>query len=414
MTIEDDFDLTNLNQKDYSLLGLKHNPFPSTTIPNESHIVTADRKLILESFRDLLSNVVLRGDGSIVPITGEYGTGKTHLLLFFKGQVNSQLSQRAETKALAIYVQSVGKGFKDIYDTFITDLGRARLHDVVLSFVYPYFKKNFRNFENRTAILDKWSNELQEENSWFRTDLILRQINYVKFFEQIRATIPLVGNSDLIYALLHLIHPDYSSLAWRWLVAEELSKQERDAIKVTRNIKSDGDALSTMTDMILLLRKVIGYNGIVVLLDEVESILSSPKKIRDSFLKDLRHFIDNNKEGVLLMLSFTPSAYAELLAFHSPLTRLIQSSDFQLKKFNLEDTKELIGKYLRTARKLEHDSSDLSIEPFTNDAVNTIHSDAEGMPGEIIKQCQKIIEYAQRDEVSRIDGSYVKSVEGIH
>src|SRR2546425_567333 len=112
-----------LEKKDYSLLLLTRNPFPSTAVPSEVALTTADRQAALRRFTDALSTLFADSSSSVTVLLGDYGTGKSHLLKLFKVSVNSKLIS-GTTPTLAIYVKSPGRSIRDLLLYMMDDLGR--------------------------------------------------------------------------------------------------------------------------------------------------------------------------------------------------------------------------------------------------------------------------------------------------
>ncbi len=408
MTNDDMLDLSSLNVADYRRLGLRFNPFPSADIPSETHIITADRQLILDRFKELLSGVVQKNESYVMAIAGDWGSGKTHMLQFFRERVNVQLSQLPDTKAIAIYVQSIGRGFVDIYSSFVESLGRSFFYEFAISFIKRLGLPRLERYLDRALGVEKWVNGHEAQlapDKYYST--LLRQPGYKQIFDELRSSVSHITNSDVIYGILNLAHPDYSSLAWRWLVGDKLRKAEMDSLSVSKSIEDEGTARDMLNGIISLLKTVNGYKGVVVLIDEVEDFVGLPKSLRNRFLEDLRHFKDENPEGFFLVLALTPSAHDQLMSAPTALSRRLQGYVHELEPFTLKETRELIGRYLNEARLKLSVSEGFKVNPFSDEAVESIQSISSGSPGNVVKLCRFAIEEGRRVGLELIDSSVV-------
>ena len=132
--------LSDLTKLSYDNFLLSKNPFPTIEVPGGIPLTTADRTEILDHFKQALSKTVFDNLSTTTVLIGDYGSGKSHLLRYFKYVVNSELLT-SENKVLAVYVKSVGRSFRDLYQYFIDDLGRDFLIDLAREIIKLYFEK---------------------------------------------------------------------------------------------------------------------------------------------------------------------------------------------------------------------------------------------------------------------------------
>ena len=218
------------------------------------------------------------------------------------------------------------------------------------------------------------------------------------------------------YAILHLAHPDYSAIAWRWLLGENLTSDERKVIRVEENISDVSIAEVIFQDVIDLLISS-GHKSIVLLIDEFENFTLIPKNQRDRFMDGMRHFIDNNPKSLYLIFTTTPFAWTELTEVTTALTRRLAGNEYELKFFNEKDIKELIIRYLKLVRKdqelpkiaNEYETDEL-IFPFTEDSIKKLYELSEGLVSSVIKYCRKSIDYSIESKIPIIDSKVIEKI----
>lgn len=407
-------DLSELTKVDYSPFFLTRNPFPAIGIPSEGPLITADRQQILNRFKEALRQTIFEDKTSITVLTGDYGSGKSHLLKYLKYRVNTQLLTSGN-QAFAIYVKSVGRSFKDMYLYFIDDIGRDFLTDQALKLIRSYLK-NIGDAGARKYVYEKELSKKPDLIS-INVEQILEGSRFCDLFHDIRKTLAGIRNSNVIYALLSLAHPNYAPVAWRWFLGESLTKDEKGLILVDDTIDDAADAQDAFRSIIAILRKS-GIRAIVLLIDEFERFTLVPKQSRDQYMDDIRHFIDDNPSGNCLVIAVTPTAYKWLNEVPNALTRRLSGAEFELSFFNEDETKELIARYIQTARK-ENANLSLVIKdrpnispalyPFTNDGVKRIDERAKGLVSAIINLCRDSMDAAIQSNSKVIDSRIIDS-----
>ncbi len=412
---EEPLDLSGLSKADYRSLYLRMNPFPALGIPEEVPTTTADRRDIMELFRNLLRTTLFEGKSTIAVLTGDYGAGKSHLLKFFKHRVNTQLLT-SKNKALAIYIKSVGRDFSDLYLYLIDDLGRDFMTNYAIQLIRSYLSKLGESKARKYVIQGPLIKEGMSVAG--NIEEFLRNSQFLDLFHDIQASFKSVKNSDPVQALLMLAHPDYSSVAWRWFLGENLSKEEREFLIVERNIESQQDAQTMLHSMIGLLNES-GITAVVLLIDEFEKFTLIPKLSRDRYMDDLRHFIDDNPHGVCMVIGVTPTAYQTLNEVPSALTRRLKGNEKELSFFKIDDVEELITNYLRLGRLEKADMSSViskypettaDLYPFTKDSIKRIDEISKGLVSTIVNLCRQAIEKAVDEKLPVIDSNTINQV----
>lgn len=404
--------LSDLSKIDYSPFLLDNNPFPTVEIPGAVRMTTADRVQVLEHFKRSLSTTVFEGLSSTTILVGEYGSGKSHLLKYFQSVVNTELLH-SKNKVLGIYVKSVGRNFRDLYLYFIDNIGMELLKDIAEKVLKDYFL-SIGDEKLRKIVFDEKLKEGYEDITKAPVKNILIGSQFYDIFRETAKTVPKLKKFSTISAILHLCHPDYTSLAWRWLIGENLSNDERKVIRVEENIDDYLTAETVVNDMMTIFVNS-GIKTIVLLVDEFENFTLMPRNLRDKFMDGLRHFIDDNPQGILLVFTTTPFAWTELSKVTSALIRRLVGNEYELKFFNRQETEELIIRYLDLFRIkdaslpeiVKEFSTNKQIFPFTEQAIDKIQEKSDGLVSSIIKISRKAIDSAIDSKQKIIDEKIV-------
>jgi len=406
----DPLDLSDLSKINYSLYSLQMNPFPAIGIPEEAPSTTADRREILEEFRRSLSRTLFDNKKTIMVVTGDFGAGKSHILKYFRFKVNVQLLQ--DEKVLAIYVKTVGRNFRDLYLNFVDGISRDFFSELASSIVKKQME-DLGDAKLRKFVFDKELDKI-EDLAKVNVDSYLRGSRSLDFFKSIRAKYSGISNSNAIYAILNLAHPVYSSAAWRWLLGESISKEEMFQILVDGFVGDVKESQSTLIGIIEFLLNA-KLNAVTILIDELEKLTLIPRNLREVYMDDIRHFIDDMPAKVFVILAITPTAYNDINQFETALTRRLAGTEQELRFFTPDDTKELIARYLKLGRKTQYVPSNFketSAEffPFTFGAIERIDSRSKGLISKIITLCREGIELGIVQRKRLIDEEIIDSV----
>src|SRR6266566_427002 len=306
MPTSEPLDLASLTKIDYSRLHLVFNPFPAVGIPEEIPATTADRAEILDRFKEILRQGLFENRSTVTVLTGDYGAGKSHLLKYLKYRINTQLLT-SKDRALGVYVKSVGRGFRDLYLYFIDDVGRDFLTGFSEALIRSHLAK--ADDEGSRYVFDK--NLAGKHPLSKGIGLFLKSARYKDLFHDIAKSFQTFRNKNVMNSFLTLAHPDYSSIAWRWLIGERLDNSEQELLGVD-GIIDDAKAAQSSFQAIVSLLLASGIKSVALMLDEFENFSLIPRLTRERYMDDVRHFIDDNPNGVALIIAATPFAYKDL------------------------------------------------------------------------------------------------------
>lgn len=396
----DDFpviDLTKGKKRNYSKLYLRKNPFPNTAIPEEVPMLNVDREKIIMHFKEIVNALSESTTPSVTVIIGQYGDGKTHLLRLFKYSVNSQLFDlgKNDINTLAIYVRSPGKNFLEFFGELIEDVGRGTLQKISHKIITDYIDEH--RTEAEKFVIGSEKKILPD----FELADLLRQSMTLDLFKKLRSKVFAdLSDPDILYAILFLSHPDYSSLAWRWLLGEKLSTPEKERILVESLIDNKEKAYKQYKNLLNLLSRV-GIASLVILVDELERIILIPGLQKAQYYDELRHMIDDSPKATCYFFAIAPTQWNKLTEEPSALARRLSENVMHLEAFDEARIRQLIAKHIKFSRitsqtseiKSSFQRCDADLAPFTEDAIKAIYEATHGNVFANLVLCRKLIDY---------------------
>ena len=418
----------NIKEDDkYKNLGLKFNPFPrsGTTNINSSdfynqQLFPVDKK-VKDQIVDFISHSL--NDNYIDPedkfisatITGDYGSGKTQLLMFVKYLLGEISSVQGKKNPYVIYIDNPGVNLLELVGAIISKIGEENFKKFIWSKIISGIRANrnlrdkLAKFENKSVSLfqdinpDPYSDENTISYKKF-LDSFIRYINTPKQRKEFENTFkevlldilePEVGNSILAHYFYQLISEDYGvNKTWEALSSgsiRQLDKKETEIIKyIVRLIKEQG------------------YSDFFILVDEFEDItegrLSKPQV--DNYVYNLRTLLDEHREWCLLF-AMTGQALKKLRSVSPPLADRISSRLIVLQDFNNEEAKNIIINYLNIAR----DDKNSELILFDDSGINKLNEIVEGNARNFLKYSYFLVEKAavSFNATDKINSEFVSS-----
>lgn len=253
------------------LYALKNGVVPDTCLD----LLCVGREDELKEF-DRLLDFVQAGNSSVKFVTGNYGSGKSFLL--------NVLKENALKKNFVVSKIQIDKSLKF-----------NKIEDI-----YFYIMHNLRILGGTTDgtsfedIFNKWLNNLKASGDKVKSgkqinDAIDEINNYNSSFANVFKNFikaKLSNNRDIMFSIS------------AWLKGE---KNIPATIKSKFEVKSDIDksnALNILKSFIKLIN-ILGYSGLVILVDEIELIVNERKDIRRNSYENIRMLVDMSADGEL-------------------------------------------------------------------------------------------------------------------
>lgn len=220
-------------------------------------------------------------------ITGTYGAGKSFLL--------NVIGQKALQQNFVVAKIKIEKNFK-------FNKGEDMYYQIMHNLSINNSQNHGTSFED---IFDLWVKELQKNKDTALTSInkVISTINdfnssfAIAFTSYIKAKI----NKDT----------DMSNAVSAWIKAE---KNVPASLKSKFNVKASIDKTNYMSFFRAIIRLItlLGYSGLVILVDELELIVNERSNIREASYENLRNIIDMSAAGEINNCMFVFAGTNEL------------------------------------------------------------------------------------------------------
>ena len=260
---------------------------------------TVGRERWLSLIEDDLSQYIAVGGAKVRFLNGDYGDGKTHFL-----SVIQHLAQRdGFAVSFVVLTRDVPMHkFELIYRELVSGLSiRDREHD----------KKDIAGIR---GLLHSWLDSLQSEfdgrDEAARTDLITQRAETLTGLEGM--------DQNFARGLISLLqlrflpraeasdpeqHEHAQQTLYEWFEGGRLSKRELRPFQIFESLnKSNSKRL--LASLIVFLR-YLGYQGLILLLDELETVMAQSASVRNAAYENVRLLIDNAEQAHHLHVFFS-------------------------------------------------------------------------------------------------------------
>lgn len=395
--------------KRYEKLGLKFNPFPRSGTTNingsdlyNGKLIPVDEKVknqIIDFISHSLNDNHINKEDKFISatITGNYGSGKTQLLMFVKyilGEVSTV--HKGQKNPYVIYIDNPGVKLLEFIGSIISRIGEENFKKFIWSKIITQIRgaqelrTRLAKFEGKGSSLFKDANPdpYADENTISYKKFLDAFVRYItsakqrKEFEDIFRSVLLkvleveVKDSLLAQYFFELISDDYGvNKTWEALSSgniKQLDKKEADIIKyIVRLIKEQG------------------FTDFFILVDEFEDITEGrlTKTQVDNYVYNLRTLLDEHREWCLLF-AMTGQALKKLRSVSPPLADRITSRLINLQDLNKDQAKKTVLNYLSIAM----DKSPADYSPFDESGIEKLNELVEGNARKFLKNCFFMVE----------------------
>lgn len=405
MNVEDIINKKKDSQGDRFLkFGLNFNPFPKSGTANINESSDFTKALIpiddgihtkvAEYVADSLYSVEESDHKLICTITGDYGTGKTQLLMYAKWLIQNQ-----SRKAYVAYINNPGTKLAELIGLVIESIGQEQFKKYLWNQIIEIIKSNTNGYRDelvkfitnpQMGLFDRanpFSTENEVNHKAF-LDSFLKQIgdkNKRKLFND--------KLKEVIINILQQQNSDDSVIADYFynLVSEDLG------INKTWETITSGSGPYLDTKVVKLLNAIIdivqgqGFERFYLLVDEFEDITSGrlTKKEVDNYSHNLRTLIDKERRWCLL-LAMTSDALKDLKAISPPLVDRLTDREIKIERLSKAQVNKIVQNYLNIARTEILDS----ILPFSQEALDYLNSISSELPRLVLRRANYILERA--------------------
>lgn len=424
---------SNLQQK----FGLKINPFPKSGIANisDSENVVGSlapayddvTKEVVNYMMDALSKGGINQNDKYISLVvrGEYGSGKTQLLMYMKylfGLLDSD-----NFHPYVIYIDNPGLTISELIGNVVSQIGvenfRRYLWDTYTSFLDG---KNDGDSETRKTILVSHINSKlpQDRLSLFKDfneiDWSQAIASYKKLMDDIivhtskiqqKEITEIIKNSMNDCFLSEFQHATVAEYFYN-IVSENVSMLKSWGALIEGSVKNmDKRAVYILNAIVKITKNYLNRSDFIILVDEFEEIATGRLKDSDldNYLRNLRALIDKEKQWCSVF-AMTGLAFDKIKQVSPPLASRIGDRVVDLRPFDFVAFKKVVINYLNLAR----ESPSESIYPFTDEALqemlNTRNNLLKGSPRFLLRYCYLLLQRAADDLADNqlIDVNFVK------
>ena len=421
-----------IRKNKYEKLGLNFNPFPRSGIADRSSSDKITEKLIPVK-AEALNKIVAYINGALVPnelnpsnklatgvIVGNYGMGKTQLLLYVKTLLSqlflSKIPFINTQKPYVIYIDNPGVSISELIGEIIRDIGEENFKKFLWRNIITRIEKDASFVERLKKFIRNGSltifGEIKNEDPFHETNMV----NYKLFIDSFINRIPTLKERksfelEITKVIIKVLHTEFNDgiLAEYFyeIVSNDLGVNTTWEAFTSGSGKHLEGKESEIIKVIFRIVKEQGFTHFFVLVDEFEDISQGRlgKTKLDNYLYNLRILLDENREWCLLF-AMVPDALRQIKKISLPLAQRISVITVELDKLNSDDAQNLLSNYLQLARK----DSGNDVKPFTREGITYLNNivEIDGTPRTLLQACFDLIERASIDNIEEIDENYIK------
>ncbi len=309
----------------------------------------------------------------IVAVKGDYGTGKTHLLLDAVAQVQQGLSSIYPD----IAILRISCHETDPVTWFKTAIGLELKRPFLQNVIVHLYAKAGQMVASESK-LTKAAGKKLEEDPWSIHDLIrenlLNETGVDKQFESLLKDVCSDASEEVRKALSGLVWDETSDFSTRWLAGEKLNSLELERLRISENLSIESDT----SGVLVALAAIHSYLGFpfIIIIDELEHLTrydsANESKRNITWLKRLLENLANNQ-----ILIFVAGHWSAWEAQSDYLDRYSQLKPIELVKLTDDDVLKIVQARV----------SNLSSEMFGHDQAEAIAEYGEGNIRRILSLC---------------------------
>ncbi|MFM9905453.1 MAG: hypothetical protein ACKVQJ_12895 [Pyrinomonadaceae bacterium] len=414
-------------EEKYAPLGIKFNPFPKSGTTNINGSDSLNQSLVpvndetLAGLMDYLrhsmgENPVDRDDRLLtLTVVGDYGRGKTQLLMFIKSLLTEASKQhRSGRNPYVIYVDNPGVSLLEFIGSIISRIGEENLRKFIWTKIIVHIEQNaeyrteLAKYERQGLLFgNRDANPFAAENLASYKEFLGAFTSSIhtpkerKAFDEAFRRILLrildseTNNSTISQYFCEFISSDYGvNKAWEALSTGSIKQFNRKEAEIIRYI--------------VRLIKEQNYTDFFILVDEFEDITKGrlTKAQIDNYIYNLRTLLDEHRDWSLVF-SMTGEALKRLKSISPPLTDRITNRLIILEALSSDEAQKIVRNYLSMARSQE---SEEGIYPFAATGIDELNQRVEGNTRRFLKSCFHLVEKASEDFSGdeTIDQNFVK------
>ena len=407
----------------YEQWGIKFNPFPRSGTSNingsdqtntllgplDSKTFNEVKQFVLNA---LVANEVDTHDQFIsATIVGDYGSGKTQMLMYVKSLLNQIRDGETPYKPYTVYIDNPGGTILELIGTLIGKLGEENVRKYVWNHIIrsiigdESIRTQLKPYEPSTAVLfDDMKDSLNPYSDANTT-------SYKKFLDSFVRSMPTQKKKkfdELFSGIVQKILMDDtkdSTVAYYFyeFISSDFGINKTWESLTSGNLRQISGKEAEVIRYIVKLLKREGFTHVFILVDEFEDLTAGrlTKAQLDNYVHNLRTLLDQHREWCLLF-AMNPHALERLKLISPPLADRITVRVIELGNLNKDEIKTVIEKYLSLAKYKGG-------MPFTDEAIEYLGEACDGNPRRILKATFSLFESATNQHEEIIDKDFVEN-----
>jgi Cdc6-like AAA superfamily ATPase len=334
------------------------NPFSPTAVARVAENGTDATTVVTVAIRDAtshLDNYLRNGDGGIVAVVGDYGTGKTHLAV----ELLAHTRQVAGPGGQAIYLDAPADTFLSLSRRFLARLSRDAVRDLLERYrAEPDGAAPPRGSDPSPESTARLTRRLREDLAEVTSE-------------------PAFGT-----ALAMLLDPATEAMAWDWLMGYPPGPALA-AAGVTASVDVEATAVEAMGVLALLYGR--RHERFVLVLDDLDKILSASGRPGHEAMGPFERMLGVfASAGAFLVIAGLP----DMLHLLSPDVRQRIGPIVRMSALTGEDVRTFIRQSQLRA------FGEARLAPFTVETTEYLTNLADGVPRRVIRLCYHLFQRA--------------------
>ena len=421
-------DILSINPQEnkYALWGIEFNPFPRSGTSNINGSTDVNFQLaplngsnlqeINRFIMDALSpNKIDRSDRFLtLTIVGDYGSGKTQLLLYTMAVLNKLGSSQKFIKPYTIYIDNPGASVLEFLGNIIAKVGEENLRKYIWNSLIEkikidaIIKEKLKPYTPDMKFL--FGDDFKSEYDPYSD---INTTSYKKFLDVfIRKLKPGQKHkfdevlSEIVMELLADPSQTGDSTVARYFydfISSDFGANKTWEALINGNLKQISGKESAVIKYIIKLIKKEGYTDVFIFVDEFEDITEGrlTKTQLDNYIHNLRTLLDKSREWCLLF-AMNPLAIDRLKSISPPLADRIIVRRIDLDNLNTDEVKSLLNVYWKLTQSAQPC-------PFADDAISYMRKITDGNARRILKMAFAVLESAASQKVNSINETFVQN-----
>lgn len=407
----------------YTQWGIEFNPFPRSGTANINgtdginislapfnvQVEQEINRFIMDSFA--LNGVDNKDQFISATIVGDYGSGKTQLLMYVRGVLNTIREGHKFLKPYTIYIDNPGGTILEFIGSIIAKIGEENIRKYVWNHIIEVImsdddvKSRIKTMAPTQGML--WQEEGESPDPFDKANTV----SYKRFLDAILRNMSTPNRkkfdgyfSGIVKSILEKDTSDTTVAYYFYdFISSDFGINKTWEALTSGNLKQVTGKEFAIIKYIIKLLKREGYTHVYILVDEFEDLTEGrlTKVQLDNYIHNLRTLLDKQREWCLLF-AMNPLALDRLKKVSPPLADRISVRQINLDNLQKEEMKSLLEKYLSLANYQGE-------TPIQQDAMDYILKVCDGNPRRILKVTFSLFESAASLGVKVINKEFVEN-----